>query len=158
VASHISLRPQINLTPPEPCLGILSTFQIVATSGRTNRIAQPYPPNPFLQQSPPVRFGFASTTGADILRLNVVNTTLCSQASACQVQAGFVDSLGNVLQTQTATLGPGQSLILNQAGGAVLRPVVRFQPPNPCRGIVATTESVDAAADLTRFFFPPSPI
>jgi hypothetical protein len=159
VASHISLRPQITLEPPNPCFGILPTFQIVdATSGRTNRIAQPYPPSSFLQQSPPIRFGFASTASADILRLNVVNTALSSQAGVCQVEASFVDSLGNVLQKQTATLGPGQSLILNQGGGAWLRPVVRFEPPNPCLGIIATVESVDATADFTRFFYPPSRI
>jgi hypothetical protein len=160
VASHISLRPQINFTPPQLCLGILSIFQIVdATSGRTNRIAQPFPPSPSLLATPSVRFGFASTTSADILRLNVVNTALSSQAGVCQVQAGFLDaSSKDPAVMQTATLGPGQSLILNQAGGAWLRPVVRFEPPDPCRGIVATVESVDATADLTRFFFPPNPI
>jgi hypothetical protein len=163
-ASHISLRPQITFVPPtffppEPCLRIRPTFEIVdAVSLRTNRIAQPFPPGPILQVTPSVRFGFASTTSPDILRLNVVNTALSSQAGVCQVQAGFVDSLGNVSQSQTAALGPGQSLILNQAGGAVLRPVVRFEPPNPCLGILATVESVDAAADLTRFYYPPSPI
>jgi hypothetical protein len=163
VASHISLRPQITFVPPtfeppNPCLNILPTFEITdATSGRTNRIAQWYPPNPVLLETPPVRFGFASTTSADNLRLAVVNTALSSTASVCQVEAGFVDSLGNVPQSQTATLGPGQSLILNQAGGASLRPVVRFEPPDPCRGIIATTESVDATADFTRFFYPPNP-
>jgi hypothetical protein len=161
VASHISLRPQITLEPPNPCFGILPTFQIVdATSGRTNRIAQPFPPGPILQQSPPppIRFGFASTTSADILRLNVVNTALSSQAGVCQVEASFLDAASkDAVTTQTATLGPGQSLILNQAGGAWLRPILRF-PPQPCLGILATTESVDATADFTRFFFPPNPI
>ncbi|MFZ3325268.1 MAG: hypothetical protein WA231_04970, partial [Methylocella sp.] len=164
VASHISLRPQITFvpptfTPPQPCLKILPTFEITdATSGRTNRTAQWFPPNPVLLETPPVRFGFASTTSADNLRLAVVNTALSSTAGVCQVKAGFVDSLGNVPQSQTATLGPGQSLILNQAGGAWLRPVVRFQPPDPCLGIIATVESVDATADFTRFFYPPNPV
>jgi hypothetical protein len=159
--THISLRPQITLEPPNPCFGILSTFEIVdATSGRTNGIAQAFLPVPALQQSPPppIRFGFASTTSADILRLNVVNTALSSQAGVCQIQAGFLDASSKDPATmQTATLGPGQSLILNQAGGAWLRPILRY-PPDPCLGIIATVENVDAAADFTRFFFPPNPI
>ena len=110
-----------------------------ASGGRTNRIAQEFLPVPVLQQSPPppIRFGFASTTSADILRLAVVNTALSSQAGVCQVQAGFLDAASKDLV-------------------AWLRPVVRFTPPDPCLGIVATAESVDAASDLTRFVFPPN--
>jgi hypothetical protein len=161
--THISLQPQITFLtqPPDPCLRILPTFEIVdRTSGRTNRIAQALPPVPVSPQTPPgpIRFGFGSTTSADILRLAVVNTALSSSAGICQVQAGFVESLGNVPQMQTASLGAGQSPILNQAGRACLRPVVRFALPNPCRGLIQTVESVDAASDVTRFFYPPNPI
>lgn len=161
--THVSLRPQIVFVtvPPDPCRGILSTFEVLDTaSGRTDIII---PQEPFIPPNPvfPVRlrFGFADTTSADALRLSVVNAALAAREGVCKVEASFANAAGDVLQTQTASLAAGQSLILpDQPGGSLLRPIVRFAPGDACRGIIATVEMVAAAADRTRFFIPPDPI
>jgi hypothetical protein len=161
--THISLRPQITFatSPVDPCGGILPTFEIAdAASGETALIARAHPVDPCHPTEPcfalSTIFGFTKTTSDVMVRLSLVNTS--TAAGACQVNAGFVDNSGYVLQSQTASLSAGQSLILDQAGGALLRPMINFAPVDPCRGLIATTEVIDAASNVTRYFVPPNPV
>jgi hypothetical protein len=146
------------------CRGILSTFEIAdQASGRTDVIAQAVPPDPF-QPNDPIHalaralYGFANTVVGDGLRLSLVNTALSPLAGTCPVKAGFVAGTGTILPgQQTANLGVGQSLLLDQPGGALLRPFVRFPLMGACKGILSTVEMVDATAGRTRFIVPPDP-
>ncbi len=155
-ATHLSLRPVISFAPPDPCLRAVTTFAVAYA--KTGRVGVIYPPDPQPPADPwlpsdPV-FGFDKTTADDIIRINLTNTG----PNACMVTAGFEDDTGKVLQSQKATLGSGKSLVAEQKGGAMMRPVVTKQRVGACLGVIQKVEIVDAAMDKARSLWPSSPI
>ncbi len=147
-ATHLSMRPVISFIPPNPCQGLVTTFAVADAA--TGRVGVIYPPDPIARPEP--IFGFDRTTTDDIARINITN----AGKAACMVTAGFEDNTGNVLQSQKATIESGKSLVVEQKGGATMRPVVMKQ--RACPGLIQKVEMVDAAMDKTRFFWPPDPI
>ncbi len=89
----------------------------------------------------------------------------------CAAKVDLVDQTGKTLASVTRTVGPGQTVLLDQAAffdgglplppGAThlsLRPVISFIPPDPCLRAVTTFAVADGATGRVGVIYPPTPI
>ena len=177
---HALFRPVITLTTQTPgvslnqaCGRVSSWFELAdPVTGRIEVIwpADPiHPRNPILATlqslypNDPIK-QLIGVTGDDVLRVSLVNANQNPASAGCPVRIGVQTDTGAVVQQQSLTLGPGQSVSVAQAGGLPgggvlnLRPITAFATDPiggvPCRGVTPTVEVVDIATQKTRVFIP----